>query len=107
MVEQIKKLCSQRNISIKALEKMLGFGNGTIRRWDTNTPSIERINLVASFFEVPLSAITGESDTKEKDPTVTGEVSEVKQKAWELLQTLDDNKIEKFLIFANEFLKGD
>lgn len=62
MVEQIKRLCSEHKTSIKALEKELGFGNGTIRRWDKNTPSIERIKLVASRFNVPISYILGWDD---------------------------------------------
>lgn len=69
LVEQIKKLCSDNNTSVKALEKELGFGNGTIRRWDTNAPSFDKIVMVANRFNVPVSYLTGE-ETK-KAPTQT------------------------------------
>lgn len=72
MVEQIKKLCSDNKTSIKALEKELGFGNGTIRRWDTNAPSVDKIILVANRFNVPVSLITGTDEQKEK-PTLQTE----------------------------------
>ena len=72
MVEQIKKLCSDNKTSIKALEKELGFGNGTIRRWDTNAPSVEKIILVANKFNVPVSLITWNEEQKEK-PTLQTE----------------------------------
>ena len=75
MVERIRNLCTERRTSIKALEKELGFGNGTIRRWDDNAPSFDRISLVANYFNVPvtfitdgilpLSYITGENENKE------------------------------------------
>ena len=66
MVERIKKLCLDNKTSIKALEKELGFGNGTIRRWNNNAPSFERIALVANRFNVPVSFITGDDGQKEK-----------------------------------------
>lgn len=65
MVERIKELCSDNNTSIKALEKELGFGNGTIRRWDKNAPSVERIAMVANRFNVSMAYIMGDTD----DPT--------------------------------------
>lgn len=62
MVEQIKKLCAEHKTTVKSLEKELGFGNGTIRRWDTNAPSVERISMVANRFNVPMSYLMGETD---------------------------------------------
>jgi transcriptional regulator with XRE-family HTH domain len=62
MVERIKELCSDNNTSIKALEKELGFGNGTIRRWDKNAPSVERIAMVANRFGVSMAYLMGDTD---------------------------------------------
>lgn len=62
MVDQIKKLCAEHKTTVKSLEKELGFGNGTIRRWDTNAPSVERISMVANRFNVPMSYLMGETD---------------------------------------------
>lgn len=50
MLNNIKRLCAKNNISIQKLEKALGFGNGTIARWDENRPSIDRAVLVADYF---------------------------------------------------------
>lgn len=44
--------CKKKNISIKALEKELNFGNGTIRRWDDNSPACDRVLKVANFLNV-------------------------------------------------------
>lgn len=50
LVENIKKLCASRNISLSALEKTLGLGNSTISKWETCSPTVEKLSLVAEFF---------------------------------------------------------
>lgn len=50
MLKNIKKLCAMHNLSVQKLEKSLGFGNGTISRWDENRPSIDKVKLVADYF---------------------------------------------------------
>lgn len=50
MFKNIKALCAANNISILKLETALGFGNGTISRWDTNRPSVDKVKLVADYF---------------------------------------------------------
>ena len=62
MVTQIKELCEKNNTTIKSLEKELGFGNGTIRRWDERIPSMDRVMKVAEYFNVSVSEITGEKE---------------------------------------------
>lgn len=57
MVERIKALCKQNKITIQKLEKELGFGNGTIRRWDETKPASEKVSAVASFFGVSVEYI--------------------------------------------------
>ena len=107
MVERIKKLCSDNKTSIKALEKDLGFGNGTIRRWNVNAPSFDRIALVANRFNVPISFITGDEEQKEK-PTLPkeSELSPVKQQIWDLLNSMDDNTLDKALIILRTIAGG-
>jgi len=50
LVENIKSLCRQRNITIAELERSIGFGNGTVGRWDCKRPSIDRVKEVADYF---------------------------------------------------------
>lgn len=44
MVERISALIKQNGLSLNAVEKQLGFGNGAIKRFDTNSPSIDKIS---------------------------------------------------------------
>ena len=52
LLENIKKLCASRNISLSALEKTLGFGNSTIAKWADCSPTVEKLSLVADYFGV-------------------------------------------------------
>ncbi len=54
VLEQIKNLCKARNITLAQLERDLNFGNGTIRRWNENPPSITKVVQVAEYFAVNL-----------------------------------------------------
>ena len=50
--ERVKELCKNKGITIARLERELNFGNGTIRNWDRNSPSIDKIQKVADYFKV-------------------------------------------------------
>lgn len=103
MVEQIKSLCAAHGTNIKSLEKDLGFGNGTIRRWDERKPSYDRIEKVARRFNVPVSYLTGEEQQK-KPTTVSGDgqIGPNKQK---LLEAVDDLSESEMLILIDRIQK--
>lgn len=67
IVERIRQLCSQNNISIAALERQLNFGNGTIGRWNTASPTIERLGKVADYFGVSVDYLTGREEKETLD----------------------------------------
>ena len=52
ILKKIKKICTEKHITIAALERELGFGNGSIRKWDRMSPSVERVSLVADYLGV-------------------------------------------------------
>lgn len=52
--EKIKDLTEKNGISIAALEKKLGIGNGTIRKWNEVSPTLENISKVARYFEMSI-----------------------------------------------------
>lgn len=58
LTTKIKKLCEQNDITIAALERTLNLGNSTIRRWETNSPSVDKLKLVADYFHVSLDELT-------------------------------------------------
>lgn len=55
VLKRIKALCEERKVSISALEKSLGFGSGTIFRWENSSPSVENLKKVADYFGVDIN----------------------------------------------------
>lgn len=54
MVDRITDLIKKKGLSIYAVEKQLGFGNGAIKRFDTNSPSIDKIALLSNFLNTSI-----------------------------------------------------
>lgn len=54
MYEKIMNLCLMRGISIRELERRLGFGNNTIGGWRSASPRVENLQKVADFFDVSI-----------------------------------------------------
>ena len=60
LLDNIKYLCMQNGISIHRLEKDLGFGNGSIAKWDSASPSLERVRRVSEYFGVTIDELVRE-----------------------------------------------
>ena len=62
--DRIKELANQRKVSVAELERALGFGNGSISKWNKQSPSTEKLKQVADYFQVSLDYLVGRSDDK-------------------------------------------
>ena len=49
LVERIRGIASKKNLNIKNLEEMAGFGNGTMRRWGASPPSADKLLKIANI----------------------------------------------------------
>lgn len=47
MFERIQDLCLKRGITVAELERKANLGNGSIRRWGTAYPSVDKVDRVA------------------------------------------------------------
>ena len=106
MVEKIKELCKENKVSVLKLETSLGFGNGTIGKWKKHTPSHDKLKKVADFFGVSVDYILGNTDTKEKDPVISDEVSEQRKRLMEQLSSLSPDQLDQALSYI-EFLASN
>jgi len=52
LLENIQKLCDERDVTIAQLERDLNFGRGSIYKWNKNSPSIDKVQKVAEYFGV-------------------------------------------------------
>ena len=65
LVERLKNVAEQKGTNFKQIEKICGIGNGNIRRWDTNSPSVSAFLKVADLLDVSTDyLLRGESMVK-------------------------------------------
>lgn len=52
IVNNIRALCEQRNMTIAALEREVGIANGVIGGWKKHAPRLDKAKAVADYFGV-------------------------------------------------------
>lgn len=62
LVNNIRKLCGEKGISIRQLEGSLGLSNGIVASWAVKSPSVTRVKAVADFFGVTVDELLTETD---------------------------------------------
>ncbi|HCL03631.1 MAG TPA: XRE family transcriptional regulator [Lachnoclostridium phytofermentans] len=62
--EIIKKLCTEENIKISALERDLGFSRGAIYKMADSDPSADKIRKLADYFNVSADYLLGRTNDK-------------------------------------------
>ena len=62
--ERLVELRNDRGLTAKELEKELGLGNGTVRRWEKEItiPNIEYLVILAEYFGVTADYLLGLED---------------------------------------------
>lgn len=82
IVERIRDLCTQNKTTIKALERELNIANGSIRNWEANKPSVEKVLLVSQRFNVSIDwLVTGKE---------SGELTLEEKKLVDLYRSADE-----------------
>ncbi|MDO7864862.1 helix-turn-helix transcriptional regulator [Brochothrix thermosphacta] len=60
---KVKQLCKENKIAVSELERIMGFGSSSIRKWEGRSPSAERVKKVAEFFNVTTDYLLDHSPT--------------------------------------------
>lgn len=79
--DAIKKIANGRDISIRSLERVLNYANGTISKWNSRSPKISQVEQVADCLQVLSEYLLNKSKKRPHakiTPTVPMEVSEDK-----------------------------
>ena len=61
--DRVKQLADRKKISLPQLEQELGFGNGTIVKWDKSIPKADKLKKVADYFNVSMNYLMGDTLT--------------------------------------------
>jgi transcriptional regulator with XRE-family HTH domain len=68
LVEKIQSLCEQNNTTIAQLERDLDFSKGSIRKWDTSSPSSDKLLKVARHFDISMEALLSKENIEASIP---------------------------------------
>ena len=60
--EKIKELTKRRGISVRELEKRLGYSNGYFSKWKKVSPNSDGVTKVADYFGVSVDYLLGRTD---------------------------------------------
>lgn len=81
LVDRISKMAKERGLTFKALERAVGLGNGTIKRWEVQSPRLDGLIKVAEYLQVSLDAIVfGNSQTaNDSNDKIHSQLERIKQ----------------------------
>ena len=104
---RVKYLCDKNKISIYQLERELGISNGYIKKWETSSPTIERLSKVAEFFNVSVDYLIGKSDIEGTAETVLDdEGTLIMQKAKNVLPSQNYDQIKKMICAGIDYYES-
>lgn len=112
LYEKIKFLSERQKISIRKLEETLGYGNGTIRRWEKQTPGADKLEAVANFFDVSVDYLLGRTE----NPSISNEETSMAKQVMMRMDTdglsekeLDEieSEMERFFSWRIEEIKRE
>ncbi|HWP52205.1 MAG TPA: helix-turn-helix transcriptional regulator, partial [Clostridia bacterium] len=66
IVERLEAVIKKRGSNFKRVERECGLGNGTIKRWETQSPRLDKLVKVSEYLQVSLDALVfggSESET--------------------------------------------
>lgn len=64
LLNRVKELANERNMTIAELERKLDFGQGSISKWNKQSPSSERLQKAADYFDVSTDYLLGRTDKR-------------------------------------------
>ena len=59
LYENIKTICAKKGISVSELEKSLNLPRSSIAKYNTNTPSVEKVRIIAERLNVTIDELMG------------------------------------------------
>lgn len=109
MLERILYVLKEKNLSCNFVERSLGFGNGAIKRFDKNSPSIDKIIALSNFLNISIEWLVegkGEIYKNDKDNDVKNnnliELSPIEKNFIKIYRELDDDTQSKFIDYIYE-----
>lgn len=107
--ERIKDLCQRKGITMCKLESDLGFGNGSVKKWESSSsPSVDKIVKVATYFDISTDYLLGRSDIETSISELIGDEDIISfQRARQRMTPKDREKMMQMLKIGFEYAFSD
>lgn len=71
LTERIRSLAEPLNMTFASIEREIGIGRGTIRKWDTNCPAADRLLKVANLLNTTTDFLLTGTDNHQGNLEIT------------------------------------
>lgn len=100
LLERIKEIASKQGISMRQIEIGCGFSNGSLSKWSSQSPSVDKVLSVANYLNISIQyLVTGEAEKK-----LAIDLTPAEKTVYEQLQTMSETEKYK-LAGALPFIK--
>lgn len=65
--DQIQMLCKEQHVSVRELERSCEFAQGTLKRWNSVVPGVDKLIRVADQLQVSLDELCGRENPSDVD----------------------------------------
>lgn len=109
LYERISGLCKARGITITKMATDLGIGTSLIRKWkQTSSPSIDKVKLIAEYFDVSTDYLIGLSNVEEPAEKLMSDDDFVSlQRARNKMSPTDREKMMKMIRLGFDYAFSD
>lgn len=106
LVDRIRVLANQRNMSLPDLEIKVGLGNGTISRWKNASPNTDKLSKVADELNVSIDYLLGREALLENSNKIDSSEERIYEYAKRLLALgMTPEKLEKLVDAVEDIQK--
>lgn len=99
----LEKITLKTDLKLAQIEKKLGFGNGTMGRWNNSSPTLDKATAVADFLNVSLDYLAGR-DKNITDDTQVIPYDSLNPKIYEIVKVLESGGVSDDDIKLIEFI---
>lgn len=82
IVERIRQVTAQKEISLAEMERDLGFSNCSIRKWDKASPSVDKVKAVAEYLDVSVDWLVEDIEVSKPKHTTIVVISSAIRNNW-------------------------
>lgn len=106
-VDNIRRGCKAKGITLAELERKLGFGNGVIARWETakTAPPIDRLTAISEELEIPMDELCRAEENTPASVPADGLTASQKELI-RLLPLLTDSEVTVLLTTVRSLIDG-